>query len=456
LSKYGVLINGGRLVDNKTILAVDDAKDTLLLLEFDLTAEGYSVIFAESGEQALEALNSQDVSLTLLDMYMPGLSGLDTLRRIKSSNKHANIPVIMLSSSHDGNEIVAALELGADDYVTKPYLAKVLLARIRTSLRLIQKTRALEALAKTDFLTDINNRASFEDLAGKAISQANRCNQPLSFAMMDIDFFKKVNDSYGHEAGDKVLKAFGANLKNQVRDYDIIGRVGGEEFAVCLPNTIDEHGIFACDRIRQHTEEMVIDIGNGHGNISVTVSVGVVSVQGGATSLENLMRIADKALYEAKSKGRNRVVMLPYIEESQEPPSEANADGDQTSAHNFYPGIDYQLGVNNVLGDDDLFKEILLMFYQDHGTDKEKIHEALSQHDIFAAKNLVHTLKGVACSIGAMQLFESTKKLDLAINEQRSDDYQELFKLVAEDLDTVVNGLREVLAETESNKTEMT
>ncbi|WP_448548655.1 diguanylate cyclase [Thalassotalea fusca] len=442
-------------MDNKTILAVDDAKDTLLLLEFDLTAEGYSVIFAESGEQALEVLSLQNVSLILLDMYMPGLSGLDTLKRIKSSNNHANTPVIMLSSSHDGNEIVAALELGADDYVTKPYLAKVLLARIRTSLRLIQKTKALEALAKIDFLTDINNRASFEELSGKAISQANRCNQSLSFAMMDIDFFKKVNDTYGHEAGDKVLKAFGQNLKNQVRDYDIIGRVGGEEFAVCMPNTIDEHAIFACDRIRQHTEKLEIDVGNNHGNISITVSIGVVSVQGGTTSLENLMRIADKALYEAKSKGRNRVIMLPYVEEPLAQSTHASAQGSNISDEDIYPGIDYQLGVNNVLGDDGLFKEILLMFYQDHGQDKEKINKALSQNDIFAAKNLVHTLKGVACSIGAMQLFESTKKLDLAINEQRADEYSSLYNAMAEDLDTIVNGLRELQAEFESNKTEM-
>ena len=439
--------NGGRLVENKKILAVDDAKDTLLLLEFDLTAEGYEVVFAESGEQALQVLDSQSISMVLLDMYMPGLSGLETLKRIKSSSKMASVPVIMLSSSNDGNEIVAALELGADDYVTKPYLAKVLLARIRTSLRLIQKTQALEALAKTDFLTGINNRASFEELTGKSISQANRCEQALSFAMLDIDFFKNVNDTYGHEAGDKVLKAFAQNLKQQVRDYDVIGRVGGEEFAVCMPNTIGEHAIFACDRIRQNTERLCIEAGNDGERLQITVSIGVTTGIGGEIEIESLMRTADSALYQAKAKGRNQVVMKPYVEELIE-----SDYGDQEVKPNekgkereMYPGIEYEVGVSHVLGDDELFKEILVMFYQDHGQDKGKIREAITEQDIFAAKNLVHTLKGVACSIGAMELFEHCKCLDVAVNEHNSAKYNELFEPVAEQLDKVYQGIRAAL-----------
>ena len=134
------------------ILAVDDAKDTLMLLDFDLAEEGYQVFTAESGEIAFEVLEEQAIDLILLDMYMPGISGLAMLQKLKSHSAFMSIPVIMLSASDDEDQIVAALEFGADDYVTKPYIPKVLLARIRTSLRLLEKTLELESLAKTDFL----------------------------------------------------------------------------------------------------------------------------------------------------------------------------------------------------------------------------------------------------------------------------------------------------------------
>ena len=129
------------------ILTVDDAKDTLMLLEFDLVEQGYQVLTAESGEAAFKILEDDVIDLILLDMYMPGISGLATLQKLKSRSELAHIPVIMLSSSDDEDQIVAALEFGADDYVTKPYIAKVLLARLKTSLRLMEKTLELESIA---------------------------------------------------------------------------------------------------------------------------------------------------------------------------------------------------------------------------------------------------------------------------------------------------------------------
>ena len=190
------------------ILVVDDAKDTQMLLEFDLSAAGYLVTCCDSGEDGIASLETQEIDLILLDMYMPGLSGLETLAKIRAQTISAQIPVIMLSASTDEDEVVAALELGAGDYVTKPYVAKVLLARMRTAIRLKEKTEQLEYLAKTDFLTGINNRGSFFELSNNAISLASRAGQPLVVAMFDIDFFKLVNDNYGHDAGDQVLRAF--------------------------------------------------------------------------------------------------------------------------------------------------------------------------------------------------------------------------------------------------------
>ncbi|MBL4940278.1 MAG: diguanylate cyclase [Colwellia sp.] len=290
------------------ILVVDDAKDSQMLLSFDLKAAGCDVISAGSGEMALAILASTGVDLIILDVHMPGLSGLVTLERLKRNVHWQMIPVIMLSSSDGEDEVVTALELGADDYVVKPYISKVLFARMRTALRLREKTKALEDLAKTDFLTGINNRACFDELASCAISQAQRSERPLVMAMFDIDFFKLVNDDYGHDMGDKVLKSFAASLIESFRNYDIIARIGGEEFAVCLPNTSIKNAIYACERLRASVEYMRVPLNNGSKKeIGITVSIGVASSVSASLNIDCLLKQADIGLYYAKSQGRNQV-----------------------------------------------------------------------------------------------------------------------------------------------------
>jgi diguanylate cyclase (GGDEF)-like protein len=456
------------------ILAVDDAKDTLMLLEFDLMEQGYQVRTVESGEAAFELLEDETIDLILLDMYMPGISGLATLQKLKSRSNLSHIPVIMLSSSDNEDQIVAALEFGADDYVTKPYIAKVLLARIKTSLRLLEKTLELEALAKTDFLTGLNNRGCFVDLATRAISQTKRTNLPLVMAMLDIDFFKQVNDDFGHDGGDRVLMDFSNILKECFRDYDISGRVGGEEFAVCMPNTSIDNAIIACERFRVAIEEHKFVISEEGKVIDITVSIGLVTGKNETLDFEGLMHQADMGLYQAKDNGRNQVMVwdglidnqfneLPgimlestttgLIEENYEvdikkQEENMNEEGvGSSAADEKYPGIDYDIGVNNVLGDDALFAEILVMFYEDHAQDKNKIQQAISDNDHSSIKHLVHTLKGVACSVGAMSLFNETKVLDIAVNENQQGQYQSLFEPVAFELDKVVCGIEEKLAD---------
>ena len=427
---------------NKTynILAVDDAKDTLMLLDFDLAEEGYQVFTAESGELAFAVLEEESIDLILLDMYMPGISGLAMLQKLKAHPDFMNTPVIMLSASDDEDQIVAALEFGADDYVTKPYIPKVLLARIRTSLRLLEKTLELESLAKTDFLTGINNRGSFEDLANRAISQAKRTNSPLIMAMFDIDFFKAVNDNYGHDAGDKVLIDFANVMCDCFRDYDVIGRVGGEEFAVCMPDTSVESAFFACERFRIAIEANEIQL-DGE-SISVTVSIGLSLGQGTEINLEELFKKSDLSLYQAKHNGRNQIKF--YEEESVM--ADDHVDDIPKSTEEKYPGIDFQIGVGNVLGDESLFDEILVMFYEDHSKDSEKIQQAIISEDQNACKHLVHTLKGVSCSVGAMRLFELTKALDVAINLEEKANYQRLYEPVASEMLTVLGGIEAKLS----------
>jgi len=433
-----------------TILAVDDAKDTIMLLDFDLASEGYRVITADSGEAALNLLSNNDVHLILLDMYMPGLSGLATLQKIKAQSATSHIPVIMLSASDDEDEIVAALEHGADDYVTKPYIAKVLHARIRTSLRLMEKTQQLEKLARTDFLTGINNRGSFDDLAEKAISQCKRHSQVLAIAMFDIDYFKNINDNHGHEAGDKVLKDFAQLLLQSFREYDIIGRLGGEEFAVCMPNTPMEHAFIACERLRINVQEHITHFTlNEPVSLSVTVSCGVVSASGAELNFNDLLRKADLGLYQAKNSGRNQTVDATELELEENVQDETPKDeiAQTTKEDEKYPGIDFEIGVGNVLGDENLFQEILVMFYQDHHQDRDKIKNALDTENILLAKHLAHTLKGVAASIGAMRLFEKAKELDAVINHQETHLYQQKFDAMALELNKILTGIMLIMPE---------
>ncbi|WP_286261448.1 diguanylate cyclase [Thalassotalea atypica] len=427
------------------ILAVDDAQDTLLLLEFDLQAEGYDVITAKDGETALVLLEQHDIDLVLLDLYMPGLSGLDTLKKLKSQSKHLNTPVIMLSASDDENQIVSALELGANDYITKPYIPKVLLARLKTSLRLLEKTLKLESLAKTDFLTNVNNKRNFENLAIASIKQMCRTNNNVTIAMLDIDYFKSVNDNYGHDVGNEVLKLFASTMKKEFRQYDIIGRVGGEEFAVCMPNTNLKEGFNACERFRKVIESLEVAI--SHEKISFTVSIGLASVchNEGHYDFNSLMKVADKFLYQAKETSRNCTRSYDEIHNQEHDVVQTflanNIDQDTLNGESAIDGIDFEIGVNNVLGDEALFKDILQMFFDDHSNDSDKIQQAIAEHDQASMKHLVHTLKGVACSVGAMQLFDNAKKLDAAVNEEQVGKYQSLFDDVSFELNRVINGI---------------
>jgi len=444
------------------ILVVDDAKDSQMLLSFDLQAAGCEVISAGSGEIALSILDSTNIDLIILDMHMPGLSGLATLKRLKGNIHWQMIPVIMLSSSDAEEGVVSALELGADDYVVKPYIKKVLFARMRTTLRLRDKTKILEDLAKIDFLTSINNRACFDEQTSSAISQAQRTEQPLVIAMLDIDFFKQINDDYGHDIGDKILIAFAKRLTDCFRTYDIVARIGGEEFAVCLPHTSIDDAINACERFRACIEYMRIPLNNGSKKeIGVTVSIGVSSSTSVSLDMACLLKQADIGLYHAKSHGRNQVVNADELldndfvtlgdtseyttEEKHFIQEKENLNLNKIGLIFEIEGIDVKLGMSNVLDDEKLYKDILKMFYQDHHHDANKLTTAIKRNDVQASKHLAHTLKGVACSVGAMPLFEAAKLLDTAINEQKHDSLTTLLQGVIAELERVMCDINEEL-----------
>ncbi len=456
---------------NYKILAIDDAKDSLMLLDFDLSEEGYQVITAESAEAAFMLLHHNNINLILLNMYMPGISGLEMLNQLKSATEYKHIPIIMLSSSDDEDQIVSALDLGADDYVTKPYISKVLLARIKTSLRLFEKTKALESLANTDFLTSLPNKGAFESQAINIVEQASREDKNVIIGMLDIDFFKSINDTYGHEAGDKVLVDFSQILEECFRGYDALGRVGGEEFSVCMSNISVDDAFSAFERFRNIIEKHTIFINcddNQDIPLKITVSIGLAENKGAHLVFEDILREADRHLYIAKESGRNCIEIdktsditikttLKNHEISINKANDAikinNSEDELLNVQSTenqqspFPGIDYDIGVGNVLGDKDLYKEILLMFYEDHAKDADNIQKALTESDKDNCKRLVHTLKGVSCSIGAMDLFERVKLLDIAINESNEGQYQMLFDAFKPEFLKVVNGIETVLAD---------
>lgn len=438
---------------NSIILVIDDAKDTLMSLEFDLIEAGYKVIAVNGGSQALEILNRQSVDLVLLDFHMPNISGLQVLGHITGMD--ISPPVIMLSSPEDEIDVVNTLDMGAEDYVIKPYIKKVLLARIRNALRLNEKTQRLESLLLTDSLTHVNNRVGYEELASKVISHAKRNKHQTAVAMLDIDHFKKVNDTHGHETGDMVLIKFAELLTSCFRDYDVVGRIGGEEFAVCMPNVTIDAAFDACERFRKTLAELTITLqDDATTEVRITVSIGLTVSNESEIKLDDLMRHADKLMYQAKSAGRNRTITEPdlqhidkcNIKSTTQEHNKLNNNELNNDMTEKYAGIEYDIGVNNVLGDESLFEEILVMFYQDHSQDKDKIAQAINDNDILTLKSLTHTLKGVACSIGAMDLFNQTKALDDAANEQLNQEFDYLFKPMALALDKVLMGIENKLA----------
>jgi len=423
-----------------TILVVDDAKDSILLLQFDLQEAGYTVIASESGTQALQIIETEQIDMVLLDLYMPNMSGLEVLQIIKASPTTEELPVIMLSASDNEDEIVAALELGAADYVTKPYISKVLLARMNTAFRLTEKTAALDQMAKKDFLTGMNNRRNFYNLATNVISLTKRHQQNLVIAMCDIDFFKRVNDQYGHEFGDDVLLEISKILTHVFRDCDIIGRIGGEEFAMCLPQTSIAEALIACERLRVNVEHCHFKSVDPMRSISITLSIGLTAFNQIDISLGELLNQADQALYQAKNTGRNKIVV--FESNNKQLIVENSTVQLETLVHADYPGIDLTVGVNNVLGDEKLFEQVLGMFYEDHAQDQHKLTKAIACGDITMAKHLAHTLKGVASSIGAMLLFKAAKELDIAINQEDEHKYIDLTTQVGEKLSQVIEGIK--------------
>jgi diguanylate cyclase (GGDEF)-like protein len=296
-----------------TIGIVDDDAAIRRLVRLFLARAGYDTIECTTGGEARQKLTAIPWDLAILDRKLPDMDGLELCAELKSKAEFRSRYIIMLTGEADQEDKIEGLELGADDYITKPFNYPELLARVRAGKRIVdlqkelmETNRRLELLSITDGLTKLNNHRHFQDELARAFEESQRYDRPLSLAMIDIDFFKKVNDTYGHAVGDEVLKAVSRLYKDSVRSTDLVARYGGEEFAVMMPETELNDGASFAEKIRSLIESTAID--TQAGPLKVTVSIGVASVPlSRVQNSKELIVAADKALYRAKKGGRNQV-----------------------------------------------------------------------------------------------------------------------------------------------------
>jgi two-component system, cell cycle response regulator len=288
------------------VLIVDDNHLNIRLLKDILEDENYIVESVDSGLQVLNAVHEFKPDIILLDIMMPCMDGFEVCKELKQDPDSRNIPIIMVTAKTDGSDIKRALELGAFDYIRKPLDDMEVVARVQSALRYKAQEERLKEIAMKDSLTGIYNHALLIDLLGKELAKAHRRNTGISFVMLDIDYFKKVNDTYGHLSGDIILKELTKILVNSVREGDIVGRYGGEEFSIVFPEISKEDTFTICERIRHKVETHGFDIGSKSINITVSLGFYFTSSEQNLTHRE-VVQLADEALYEAKRSGRNRV-----------------------------------------------------------------------------------------------------------------------------------------------------
>ncbi|MGS2721461.1 GGDEF domain-containing response regulator [Paraglaciecola aestuariivivens] len=290
----------------KIIVAEDDPVTQLLISE-TLKKWGYEVLIAQDGLEVLNLLKEHnDVQLFLLDWQMPELDGIKLCHHLKNRKGNDFCYIVILTTKKTTVNLVQALESGADDFISKPFYPEELKVRLKVGCRIIESENNLLFQAQHDPLTNTLNHRAIVDLLGQLWSRSVRDKSDLAVLMLDIDFFKRINDTHGHQAGDFALKHFCRLVKMELRPYDSFGRYGGEEFTICLPATDADQAISAAQRIRKRIENTPVEMEKLRFNM--TVSIGVATFSENQHSYKELLLHADKAVYAAKRNGRNCVV----------------------------------------------------------------------------------------------------------------------------------------------------
>lgn len=290
------------------VLIVDDDPITRLALSASVTEWGFVAIEAENGPQALQILEQETPPhLMVIDWSMPEMSGPELCQLIRNRDDGQFFYIIMLTGKEGTDAVVKAMESGADDFVNKPFDPRILKVRLAAGSRIVRLEQTLNQLASRDSLTQCWNRRMMEDLRDNSIAEAQRNKSPLTLMVVDIDHFKKINDQYGHAAGDSALKQVVAVMNNNLREYDQVGRFGGEEFVIILPSTDIDSAWGVAERIRSAIQFHPMQTDTS-ASIDLTVSIGMAQYDPNIDRHGNqLFDRADQALYEAKQAGRNRI-----------------------------------------------------------------------------------------------------------------------------------------------------
>ena len=288
------------------ILIAEADEQTRLRLFALLSQRGYEVMIATNGAEACRLLQHDDApSLALIGRYMPGLDGLELCRTVRQWSNERYIYIVMLTVQKDTPDIVAGMRAGADDYISKNCAFDELHARLRAGERILKLQEQLRIEATHDVLTGTLNRRAILSLLERQAAQATRHPSQVGILLLDLDHFKKVNDSHGHTTGDDVLTETAKRLAAPLRRYDALGRYGGEEFLIVLPRCDLERTAEVAERVRLSVSKTPID--TSAGKIAITASIGAAAMDHRPVSAHDLIQRADQALYDAKALGRNRV-----------------------------------------------------------------------------------------------------------------------------------------------------
>jgi len=298
------------------ILIAEDDPISLKILEKNIKGWGFDTLLARDGEEALHRIRNGKVRLAILDWMMPGINGVELCRFIRQESTLHYVYLILLTSKGHQKDIIEGLQSGADDYMTKPVNFLELQARLQTGRRIIdlegrllESNQKLKEVASHDSLTSLWNRANILRFLEEDLELGIRENFPISVIMADVDYFKMTNDSYGHVAGDLVLIEVASRLQRSVRKYDKVGRYGGDEMLIVLPNCGLENSRVIADRLRTAVRRRKIRTPSG--TIPVSITLGCASTEKLLhPSATKLIHSSDKALYEGKKAGRNCVFCL--------------------------------------------------------------------------------------------------------------------------------------------------
>jgi len=297
---------------NKSINVLIAEDDFIICQELakTITDWGYNTFIAKDGNEAWEIIQNKDVRIAIFDWMMPGINGIELCRKIREKsyeqdNDAKYLYTILLTGKDQQADVIQGLSAGADDYMTKPFDFLELKVRIQKGVRIIELEEKRIRLASFDSLTELWNRKKIFDLLNEEFERSTRENNPIGVIMADIDQFKKINDTYGHLVGDHVLVEISSRFRKSLREYDKIGRYGGDEFLIIIPGCKPEDLIIIAKRLRKSISEKKIE--TVAGPLNVTISLGGVSSRSfPLDSPEKFIQASDKALYIAKSKGRNR------------------------------------------------------------------------------------------------------------------------------------------------------